>query len=384
MNDDRKGGGITMKRIGTMMAVALVLLPWAAHARGTAAGTTISNTVTVNYSVNGTGQTPVSPAAPATFVVDHAVDAAVTTLDAAPVTVTPGGAGYVLTFKVTNLSNAAQDFALSAVAVATGGAAKFGGADTADMKAPVSVFVDKNGNGAYDPGTDTATFIDELAADAYATVFIVADAPNTLVNGDIASYHLVATAHKAGTANTLGAVETQTPAASQTLGAVDTLFVDAAGTNDAARDGKHSDQDDYKVASAVISVSKSAAVADPYGSNAAVPGATVTYTITVSNAATASASAILGTISDTLDANLSAVTTAGAATWQVTNSTRATPTGTLTLDAGDANGDGLGITGSTVSWTLTTILAADAANGYAAGELKPGETLTLTFQATIK
>ncbi|RME84740.1 MAG: isopeptide-forming domain-containing fimbrial protein, partial [Zetaproteobacteria bacterium] len=239
----------------------------------------------------------------------------------------------------------------------------------------------------FNAAQDTATFIDELPADQYAVVFVVADAPNTLANGNIASYHLTATAHRAGGTG-LGGLETQTLPGKQTVTGRDVIFVDGAGTdpNDGPRNGAHSDQSDYKAVSAVISVTKSvAAITDPYGSNAAIPGATVTYQIQVTNAAGAGAPAVLSTITDTLPAQLAPDTTAKAASWTVTGSTtRATTTGTLTLDNGDANNDGLGFTGQQVTFTLTKILPADAANNYAAGELKPGETLTLKFNVIIQ
>ncbi len=378
--------------IGACSVAALLAMPNLASAAGTASGTTIKNLATLNFTVGGNAQPAVqsaptpggTPGTSTDFLVDTALNVNVTTLDAAAVAVNPGQAGNVLTFKVTNLGNATQDFALTATAVAAGSPAKFGGKnDTADMTpASVKVFVDANNNGIYDPAVDTAAFVDNLAADAYATVFIVADAPNTLVNGDVASYHLTATVHSAGALGALGALATQS--ATFALNTVDTVFTDAAGTaGDTANDGKHSDQSDYTVQSAVISVTKTASVLDPYGNAAAIPGATVTYSITITNAAAATASAVLGTLTDPLNANLTAVQTAGAASWTVTGSTRAVTTGALTLDNADANADGLGLNGTSVDYNFATILPADAVNGYAAGQLKPGESITVTFKATI-
>jgi len=375
--------------IGVFAVVGLMALPQAAHA-ATAAGTLITNQATLTFSVGGVTQPTVSntPNTTEAFVVDQAVDLVVATTDLAAVTVVPGQTGNVLTFSVTNAGNKVQDVILSATS-ANGSAAAFGGTANKDMTLPVSIFVDANGNGIYEPATDTATFIDELAAGAATTVFIVADAPNTLVNGDIASYHLLAQAAVGGVAGTQGAAETQTAPGARTLTGTDVIFADAAGSdtvNDAAFDGKHSSQDDYKVASAVISVTKSVAVvASPIpGGTDPIPGATVEYTVTISNAATATASAVLTTLNDPLNANLTAVTTANAASWTVTGSTRAVTTGTLTLDAADANADGLGLNAGSVDYNLSTILAAQAGPpAYAAGELKPGESVSVTFQATI-
>ena len=60
-----------------------------AYAVGTTAGTSISNTATVNYSVGGVAQTAIS-SAPVSFVVDNRVDLTVTTTNAAPVIANPG------------------------------------------------------------------------------------------------------------------------------------------------------------------------------------------------------------------------------------------------------------------------------------------------------
>jgi uncharacterized repeat protein (TIGR01451 family) len=181
------------------------------------------------------------------------------------------------------------------------------------------------------------------------------------------------------------------------LAGVDVVFADAAGANDAANDGKFSILDDFKVQSAVITVSKTAVVkSDPVNGAVtpqAIPGAVITYTITIANAAAATMSANLTTISDVLNAAL--LINATGASWTVTPSVavgapaRAILTGVLLADTTDANTDGLGITdstlpGGTLAATYNTILAIDNPNGYAAGELKPGESVDLVFDVTLQ
>jgi uncharacterized repeat protein (TIGR01451 family) len=153
------------------------------------------------------------------------------------------------------------------------------------------MFVDGNGDGVYTAATDTMTFVDNLVSDATATVFIVANMPATQVTGDIAAYGLLATTHDAGAVGTLGALTNETVGAG-TLAGVDVVFADAANANvagDANRDGEASDRSAYRIAAAAISVVKSAATySDPFNGTTfpkAIPGAVMTYTIQVSNAA---------------------------------------------------------------------------------------------------
>ena len=152
---------------------------------------------------------------------------------------------------------------------------------------------------------DTATFIASLAAAASKTVYVVCSIPSTQVNGDVAVVGLKATAQVAGSCSTSCTALVQT-AGANTAG-VDTVFGDAAGTDDAARDAAFSARDAYKVTSATITVTKTATiVCDPVESTTNpknIPGAIVKWTLTISNAAGAGASAILSTVTDTLDAN---------------------------------------------------------------------------------
>jgi len=116
----------------------------------------------------------------------------------------------------------------------------------------------------------------------------------------------------------------------------------------------------------------------------------VRYKVTISNNASAASSAILTTISDAINANLLIDSAAAHASWAVSGSTRGASTVSGTLTADNSAADGLAHSapaspGGTLTATLTTILAADASGtGYAAGELKPGESVTLVFAATIQ
>ena len=349
----------------------------------TTSGTSVNNSAGLTFTVSGTAQTPVTSNT-ATFVVDNIIDLTVVTTDITPgVAISPGSTADVLTFTVTNTGNTVQDYSLAA----TAGTGAFG-VDNVDMLV-VQVFVDSNNNGTYDSALDTATFIDELLPDTFETVFIVSNAPATLVSGDIASYDLTATTNDGGGAG-LGAVATSTTNADAWVaGTVQNVFADAAGTIDAATDGTHSAASDYIVQSAIISVAKSVLVAsDPVNgvtNPKAIPGAVVEYTIAISNAVAATASAILGTISDVMPADLTLNTVAA---WTCASTTRAVTSGALVNETGgaDSNADGIFATapvGGTVTAALGTILVVDVANSYAAGELKAGETCSVTVQAVV-
>lgn len=296
-----------MNSLWTRLALALgSLLGLASHgqalAAGTTAGTTVSNTATVNFSVGGVAQPAVNTPAPATFVVDRRVNLTVAEVGGTATQSAPGSVNQVTTFTVTNSTNAALDFRLIASQDASGATTAFG--DTDDFNANnVRVFADVNGNGVYDPATDTATFVDELAADAVRTVFVVVDIPAGQANNSTAGVTLTAVSAASGTAGTLGGDLTET-AGADTAG-VDTVFGDVAGDTDAARDGRHSDDDEYDILAATISLTKSSRlISDPFNNLTnpkAIPGAVVEYCIQIANSGGASATAV--SVADTVPAN---------------------------------------------------------------------------------
>ncbi len=394
------------------LAIAGILSGGAAHAAGTASGTSISNLATLTYSVGGTAQTAIGStvggntagAGTATsFVVDNKVNLSVLETGAAVTSVVPGAIDRVTTFSVTNLGNTAQGYTF--VAANQGVTTNIAGtADSIDVT-NLRVFVDANGNGTYEAGTDVAVAISTLAPDASVTVFVLADIPIGATNAQQANVTLTATTTTTGT----------TTAVVATVGAdtagVDIVFADAAtvelefvGVN-AARNAQATARDAYRIASSVISVAKtSLLVCDPFNGNAAdrknIPGAIVRWTITISNAAGAGASATLAQVTDTLHANTlfdpNLVTGVGApATATSCTSANGTPEGTagsgfkivqtnraingfLTTSA---NSDGATHAGGLV--TLDYSQALPAGGAYTAGELKPNESVIVYFNVTI-
>ena len=266
----------------------------------TAAGTSVTNQAMVSYDVGGNTQTVSSNVA--TFVVDKKVNLAVAEVGGSPTQTAVNSTAQVTTFTVTNLTNAVQDFRLDpdqqSVSIPLLGTDNF---DVTNMRA----FVDANNNGVYDPGIDTASFIDELAPDATVTVFIVADIPNS-PGADTAIVSLNAIAAAGGTSGSLGADLT----ASSTLAAdspttVETVFADGGGPLDAFRNGQMRAFDSYHISTAVVSLAKTATVvSDPVNlllNPHPIPGATVEYCIKVSNAGPGTASNVK--IGDAVPAN---------------------------------------------------------------------------------
>lgn len=282
------------------------------YAAGTTAGTSITNQATVGFSVGGVAQTAVNSNT-VSFVVDEKVAFAVASNG--NLNVVPNATGQVLAYTVTHTGNYPADFSVAGIN-ATG--------DNFDPSS-YSVFVETNGTPGYQAGADTATFIDELAADASIVVYIVSTIPSTPTNGQASTLHLQATALAGGAAATQGSALVQNTGV-DVAGSIDIVFADAIGsaTGDIARDGKHSASGTYNVVTASIAVVKSSFVVwDPVnctgsaatiiastttkdascGSNEPkrIPGAVVHYRIAVTNSGGASATSLV--ISDLLNTN---------------------------------------------------------------------------------
>jgi len=273
-----------------LAATAVAASP--AFAAGTAAGTTVTNNVTLDYKVGGIDQNQVS--ASDTFTVDRKVNLTVIETGNLATNVSPGQTAAVTVFSVTNSSNASLDFALAASQL-SGGTAPHGGTDNFNV-GNVKMYTDTNTNGTYDPGTDQEiTFLDQVGADTSRTVFVVADVPLGRATNDVAAVRLTATAAESTSVGTLGATVTQTVGANTS--GIDTVFADTSAGGNVARDGIHFAEDDYVVLAASLTATKtSRVISDPFNGTTnpkMIPGAVVEYCIAVANAAgSATASAI--------------------------------------------------------------------------------------------
>jgi uncharacterized repeat protein (TIGR01451 family) len=350
-------------RLALMMVV--VSIPGVALAVGTPSGTSVDNRAQVDYEVGTVAQLPIesSPTGNSTpgltngtdtsFLVDNLVDLTVAEVGGTATSVNPGQASAVTTFTVANTGNTTQDYALTPTNLVAG--TVFGNTDNIDGN-NLQVFVDSNGNGSYDAGVDTVTFIDSLLQDTAATVFIVVDIPIGAANGDAANVNLAAVTHDAGS----GAAS----ATAETAG-VDTAGVDVV-FGDTGRDGTEDDDDSYLVSAADLNIQKSSVViSDPFNllvNPKVIPGALMEYSVTVTNTGTVAADNVR--ITDVLDGNVTLALgeyNGGAADVRIESGTGPTIT-FCTADNGDLDADGCGLTGATleVDTGLTVgIVAAD-------------------------
>jgi uncharacterized repeat protein (TIGR01451 family) len=230
-----------------------------AAAAGTPVGTVIQNTATVNFDLGGAPVTLQSNVT--TITVVERVDVTVT-LQSPQTVVAPNDTNRALLFTVTNLGNGSETFTLAIDSVLTGD-------DFDPQPAATSIYFDTDGSGDLNVGDQpyTAGTNDPvLAADASVDVFIVNDIPGTVTNGDLGDSRLIAT-------SATGSGAPGTVFAGQGDGGVDAVIGTSGGEQQA--DGE------YLVSDVAISVNLAQNVNDPFGGSTPVPGATVTYTITI-------------------------------------------------------------------------------------------------------
>jgi len=374
-----------------LIGVLAVMTPQGAMAL-TPACTPIDNTVALSYSVGGVSQTGINSTT--SFTVGNKVNLTVTRTDASYVSVPPGATNQALTFMVTNTGNANQRYVISYTEPISE-SDPFGGTDNFNATTP--------GIGAISVANVTTGII--IPGGTYSAT-VVSTIPVARVNGDIAVYGLLAKTYKVDGA-TIENGNAGSITSSYGTCSADIVLADAAGTDDptGARDGADSIRGAYKVSASVLSFSKTATtIWDPVNFNItpkAIPGALIKYTITVTNSAAATSSAVLSTITDGLNTNTAidpnlkvAALTGPLATLanesgaagkgfkvMVTGSTRAA-NGANQYFTTSGDLDGVGIAGQNIAATMETVLPAEGT--YATGELKAGESVTLTFNIIIQ
>lgn len=281
-------------------------------AAGTAVGTVIENTANITYDLGGT---PLALQSNTTTIVVAERINVTTTLQSPQTLVSANDSNQALLFTVTNTGNGSEAFQLAIDSV-------LGGDDFDPVPAVPAIYFDTDASGdfnagdvAYNAGTNDPV----LDADESVNVFIVNDIPGTVLNGQIGRSQLTATA-------VTGSGPAGTVYAGQGDGGVDAVIGTTTGT--AAAIGE------YLVSDVLISVIKSQLVNDPNGGNQPIPGATLTYTITVevTSAGVATGSAVRdaiptftsfvpasitlngGALTDAIDADAGELDTSGAAT----------------------------------------------------------------------
>ena len=337
-----------------LAAAAIAVSP--ANAAGTASGTTVTNTVSLDYKVGGVDQTQIQ--ASDSFTVDRKVNLTVAEVGSSTTDVSPGELAAVTAFTVTNVSNAPLDLVLSATQLA-GGSAAHGGTDNFNAS-NVRVYDDTDSSGGFNGADQLVSYLDQVAADASRTVFVVVDIPLGRATNDVAGVRLTASAAEATAAGSQGAAVTET-AGANTAG-VDTVFADTNADGNVARDGAHFDEDDYTVLAAALTASKtSRVISDPFNGTTnpkMIPGAVVEYCVAVGNAA-GSATATNVSVSDAIPAETSYLAAFGI-------KVDGTVTGATCNADGAAGGS---FAAGVVSGTLSNIAA--------------GVTRTLVFRVTV-
>ncbi|UFS71879.1 hypothetical protein LPW11_06710 [Geomonas sp. RF6] len=391
-----------MKKIALLLVAAALPLAAAqqSQAAGTVAGTVVTNTATLDYKVGGLTQP--STAAVANFNVDRKVNFVVNYV--APtgnfVNVYPGAQAQALKFTVSNQGNDTQDFDLTVAQL--GGQQIFGINDSIDAT-DVKLYLDNpttGAVGAFDAGDTEITtthFLDEVTPDKTVTVFVVGTFPTPQTNGNVAGLSITANAlygHAAGKGGTIAGGSTTDTNGTVAGNAIYTVFADVADTFANSEVGTGA----FRIIAPVLSISKSSSVIwDPINYNStprSIPGAYVQYAITITNDIAALASANLTTIQDTLNDNTLldpnfvaasasstlAPTSAVGKSFKVTHTATgrtATPTPSYY-----SAGTGVGVSGQSITANFATLLPAQDTT-YSAGELKAGESVTLTFNVTI-
>lgn len=308
-----------------VLACALCV-PTAAIAGGIDAGTLIENTAQASYDTASGPQTILSNTV--TITVDELLDVTVASRDAGPVATVPGSA--VLSFEVTNTGNGPEAFRLTADPVVAGN----------DFTVTVDgIAVDTNGNGVYDAGIDQILTGPEttaaLAPDASLTAFVLVTVP-------------------AGAADTDTSEVTLTAAAVTGTGAPGTTFAGAGVSGSNAVVGASGAQavanGGLLVGITTVSLVKAAIVSDPFGGNAPVPGATITFSINA--VVTGSGSVDNLVVSDSFPAGASYLP----ATLALDGASLTDVAGD---DAGDASATGISVNLGTVPGGTTRVITFD-------------------------
>ncbi len=355
-------------------AAAFLSAAGTAFAAGTDAGTSVSNSFTLDYQVGGVSQTQIDTSgSPTLFTVDRKIDVTVATVSGA--SVSPGETGAELVYGVQNTGNDNVAYRLSIKDVGT---------DAFDIGIYTArYYADAGADGVFTPGVDDAGagtaytlgagVTADLAPDAKIWVIVSGDVPGTASNGQtddvilIAdSYYATASLDPSYTA-TPGTNITQAGANAMT-GEADSVLADGAGAagapEDVANDGAHSSTATYTVSAASLTASKTVAVVatvpvdcatDAIAGGFATPGACVVYVISAANAVGASATATNVAISDILPDEVQFVSAAQA--------------------------------GFSVAGALTTPGGACASNctvGLTGASLAPGATGTVTIRALVR
>lgn len=375
-----------MKMISPLLLAAMATLPAAVQAAGTAAGSEITNTATLNYQINGVDQTEVT--AQDVFNVDIKVDFALTRLNTTEPNETSLEADNVVVaaVRITNDGNAPTAFVVRAEDE-TGTTLDINGTtytDTIDSGAAYSYYLDNplaGTQGVLDAEDNLLTgSTGEIAADDTVTVFVtVPKGDLTGVDGDALLSSVVVNGLESTVNDTTYSLDTgdndpsngSTDDAANPNGAttIEVVFADTDSDNsEILRDALVLVFPNLEGDGINSNLTKSSVViSDPINGTEnpkAIPGAVVEYTITLINTGTADATNVV--ITDELPANTTFIDAEGI---KVAMDGATEP---VTVDASIASYDS---DSRTVTVNLGTV-----EGGPADGD---DETNVITFRVTI-
>ena len=318
---------------GLALLGALASVP--AHGAGVAAGTNITNTVSVSYTISGAAHVDT---ASNTFVVDQLIDDTNTWQDASAVAVPAGTSNQSLLFKVTNSGNGSDTFTLAVAASAA--------ATSGFTPSNCRIYFDTDNNGAYSAadilyvaGSNDPT----LAAGASTNLLAVCDIPAAAPDNSQGDVTLTVTSNTVS--GTPGTVKT-----GGGVGGVDAI-VGSSGA-DVSATGV------FKSTNVTYGFVKTETITDPSGGNNPVSGATIKYTLTVTPNGSATGTNLV--VTDPIPVNTTYVS------------------GSMTLDGtalGDSNTDG-----DAGDYNFTTPGAISVQLGNLAGGSSPQ---VITFKVKI-
>lgn len=249
-----------------------------AHAISAPAGTVVTNTAAVQYTISGSTLTQT---ASANFTVAQLVNVTVTWQNSGNVSVIAGASSQTLLFRVTNTGNGTDTFKLADSLVTPSG--------LTFVPAGCLIYFDTANTGVfaasdviYTPGSNDPN----LAQNAAVNMLVVCNVPDSATDMSLGEIQLSATSKTAsgsfGTVNAGGGV-----------GGVDAVVGTTRGLANSTGI--------YQVHQIALAYAKSATVTAPGGGNQPVSGATITYTLTVTPSGSATAGNVV--VTDPVPAN---------------------------------------------------------------------------------
>jgi uncharacterized repeat protein (TIGR01451 family) len=261
------------------VALALGLSSNQANARGADAGSTISNTASVDYTVGTVTTTTSSNTVNVTVAEILAVEV---TPPASPLPVAPGQTQRALRFRVENIGNGPEAFAFTVNS-------NLGGDDFDPVASSPAIYLDDGdgvvgaGDTPYQPGVNDPV----LNEDAFVWVLVVHNIPTTVTDGQNALISLTANARTNTGAGTPGLVY-----AGAGQGGTDAVVGERSPGVGAASE---TEQGEYEVEAVTVTANKTQTITDTFGASRPLPGATIRYSVAVNAVGSGTATTVVFT-----------------------------------------------------------------------------------------